>query len=169
MADGSQIPEIRVGAPVLEDFGHIARHMRPDEIAQYLALTGLPEYAPDVAARALAATPGSQFVMVDRAGLPVLIGGFAPVRRGVFEGWLAGTQDGWSQYWRAMTKVCRGLMEDLLTSGGAHRIETVALAARVAAHAWYERGLRMQSDGVMPGYFADGQDGVVFSLTRKRA
>lgn len=161
----SDLPAIRLGAPIVEDFCHIARHMRADEIDQYLALTGLPEYVPDVAARSLVASPGKTFVMVDRAGLPVLVGGFAPVRRGVFEGWLAGTDQGWATHWRAMTKVCRGLMDDLLANG-AHRIETFALASRTAAHDWYERSLLMQREGVMKGYFSDGQDAIVFARVK---
>lgn len=166
MADGNRHPEIRLGAPILEDFAYIARHMRSDEVQQYLALTGLPEYVPDVAARALAATPGPQFVLVGPDGLPVLVGGFAPVRNGVYEGWLAGTQEGWDKHWRAMTKVARGLMLDIINNGRAHRVETCALVSRVAAHAWYERGLKMRRDGLLPGYFANGEDGVMFSLTR---
>lgn len=162
MADGSHLPEIRLGVPIVQDFAYIAANLRPDEIEQYLALTGLPEYVPDVAARSLVASPGSQFVMVSRDSLPVLVGGFCPVRAGVYEGWLAGTTQGWSNHWRAMTKVCRGLMDDLLANG-AHRIETFALASRTQAHAWYERSLLMQREGVLRGYFADGQDAVVFA------
>lgn len=162
MADGSHIPEIRLGTPIVQDFAYIAAHMRSDEVQQYLALTGLPEYVSDVAARSLIASTGSQFVMVDRGNMPVLVGGFCPVRDGVFEGWLAGTEDGWEHHWRAMTKVCRGLMDDLLASG-ARRIETFALASRTQAHEWYERSLLMQREGVLRGYFADGQDAVVFS------
>lgn len=165
MPDGTpMLPEIRLGAPIVQDFAYIASRMRPDEIAQYLALTGLHEYVPDVAARALMASPGHSYVMVDRAGLPVLVGGFVPVRRGVFEGWLAGTDEGWATNWRAMTKVCRGLMDDLFANG-AHRVETFALASRVQAHEWYERSLKMQREGTLRGYFADGQDAVVFART----
>ena len=165
--DGTpMIPEIRLGTPIVQDFAYVAANMRPDEIAQYLALTGLSEYVPDVAARAFIATPGPQFVMVARDGLPVLAGGFAPVRQGVFEGWLVGTVDGWATYWRAMTKVCRGLMDDLFTSGGAHRIETFALASRTQAHEWYERSLMMQREGTMKGYFSDGQDAIVFARVK---
>jgi hypothetical protein len=160
------IPEIRLGVPLVDDFAHLARHLRDDERAQYLALTGLEEYVPDVAARAFTASPGRQFVMIDRQGMPVLAGGFCPVRRGVFEGWLVGSPEGWSSYWRAMTKVCRGLMDDLLDAGGAHRIETFALASRTAAHEWYERSLLMQREGVLRGYFADGQDAIVFARVR---
>lgn len=166
MADGNHIPETRLGVPIVEDYCHIARHMRADEIAQYLALTGLPQYVPDVAARALLSSGGQAFVLVDRAGLPVLIGGFAPVRRGVFEGWLAGTEKGWTKHWRAMTKVCRRLMDDLFAQGDAHRIETFALASRVEAHAWYERSLLMPREGVMKGYFCDGQDAIVFARVK---
>lgn len=161
------IPEIRLGMPIVQDFSYVASRMRPDEIAQYLALTGLIEYVPDVAARSLIASPGNSYVMVARDGLPVLVGGFAPVRLGVFEGWLAGTQDGWANHWRAMTKVCRGLMDDMLQNSGAHRIEIFALSSRTKAHEWYSRGLKMQYEGTLRGYFADGQDAVCYARVRE--
>lgn len=161
------VPALRLGSPIVADFGLIAREMRPDEVAQYLALTGLATYHPEVAARGLIAAGGESYALVGRDGLPVLLGGFVPVRPGVVEAWAAGSVAGWAQHWIGITKACRRLMADVLTQ--AHRIETCALASRSAAHRWYERGLGMHRDGVLPGYFADGQDGIMFSLTRARA
>jgi hypothetical protein len=64
-----------------------------------------------------------------------------------------------------MTKVCRGLMEDLMNNG-AHRIFTCALSSRTQAHVWYERSLKMTREGRMKGYFADGQDAIMFAMVK---
>lgn len=165
MADGcASTKTLRLARPVLEDFAYLTKRMRPDEIAQFLAGSGLREYDPDIAARALAMTQGPTFVLVDAANRPVILGGFAPKRRGVFEAWLAGTLEGWEKHWRRITRECVRQMDALLRTG-AHRIETYALASRTQAHAWYER-IGFAREGVLKGYFADGSDAIAFARTR---
>lgn len=159
---------LRLAAPLLADFVRIARDMRPDEQAQFCAMRGLPGYDADIAARDLAATPGPAWVLVDGEGFAVLAGGFIPIRPGVYECWLAGSLAAWERHWRTFTRVCRRLMDELFANG-AHRIETVALASRTAAHDWYVRGVGMVCEGLRPGYCADGQDGIGFALVRKTA
>ena len=159
------IPAVRMGYPILEDFAYLARHMRPDEIDQFCAMTGVGEYNADIAARSLAAIPGYAWVLVGADGLPFLVGGFQPIRPGVYEGWLAGTMEGWQRHGFAITRICRRQMDALLREG-AHRVQIPALASRVAAHAWYERGLGMTREGRMPGYCADGRDAEMFGKVR---
>lgn len=166
MADGAHMaPAVRLGNPILQDYAYIAARMRPDEIEQLLSFSGLPAYDAEVAARSFMNTDGPAYVMVGRDGLPFLIGGFQPVRAGVFDGWLAGTLDGWETHGLTITRICRRLLDQVL-SNGAHRVQIAALASRTAAHDWYERGLGMQREGVLRGYSADGSDAVMFSKVR---
>jgi hypothetical protein len=153
---------LRLAAPILEDFGHLARNMRPDEIDQFLALSGLSEYVPDVAARAFALTGGLVWAVVNDANRAVLVGGFQPVRPGVFDAWLVGTMENWAAHGRAFTRICRRQIQALLADG-AHRVQIAALASRTGAHEWYQRGLGMQREGVLRGYCADGQDAIMFA------
>ncbi len=167
MADGSIniVPELRLGAPILEDFAHIAKNMRTDEIAQFLAKTDLPYYTSDICARVAASIHGPSYVYVDRAGYPVLIGGFEPIRKGVYEAWLMGTDKAWDKYWRAFTKISKRLIAQML-DGDAHRIQTAALPSRLLSHHWYER-LGMKNEGVQKAYCANGEDAVMFAIIRK--
>lgn len=167
MADGSMdvIPQLRLGIPVLEDYAYIAKRMRADEIKQFMAKANLSEYTPDICARVAAATSGAAYVYVDRSGYPVLIGGFEPLRHGVYEAWLMGTDEAWGKYWRSFTKISRRMMRDLL-SAGAHRIQTAAITTRIQTHAWYER-LGMINEGIQHAYCANGDDAVMFAMTRK--
>jgi hypothetical protein len=65
-----------------------------------------------------------------------------------------------------MTMQCRRRIREALAVG-AHRVSTVALASRIGAHEWYERGLGMRSEGLRTAYFANGADGVEFAITRR--
>jgi len=150
---------------MIEDFAFIARNMRPDEIEQHLAMTGLDEYRPDIAARGMLGAGGTSYVMVDEGNKPVLVGGMSPVRPGVWQAWLAGTEAGWAAHWRVFTTFCRGQVDAMLADG-AHRVEVAALASRTAAHDWYVRGLGMAREGVLKGYCANGADAVMFAKTR---
>ncbi len=160
-------PEIRVGVPLVQDFARIAQDMRPDEIAQFKAFTGVPDYNPDVVARALIASPGPQFVLVDRDNLPVAVGGFEPIAPGVFETWGIGTLTGWGKHWRAITKQSRRQMERVFAAG-AHRIQIISLASRVEAHHWYRHGLGMAFEGTLTSYCADGSDAVIHARTMRK-
>ena len=166
MADGAAnvTPQLRLGIPVLEDYAYVAKRMRKDEIEQFLAKTNLKNYEPDICARVAANMAGPSYVYVDRAGYPVLIGGFEPIRHGVYEAWLMGTDESWATYWRAFTKISKRMINELL-DGAAHRIQTAALVTRPHAHLWYER-LGMKNEGVQKAYCANGQDAVMFAITR---
>ncbi len=169
MADGSLpvVPLLRLARPLLEDFVYVAKRMRADERDQFIAMSGLPRYDADVCARAGANTPGASYAYVDRTGHPVLLGGFEPIRPGVFEGWHMATDDGWQKYGPLFHRLCIRLMNNLFANG-AHRIQTCALTSRIQAHAWYER-IGMMNEGVLSGYCTDGQDGVMFARTARGA
>lgn len=156
----------RLANLIVEDVAYLARRMRADEIAQYLALTGLQEYDPAVAARAFLAIRGPTYTVVGDDDLPVCCGGFEEVMPGVWQPWMVGTMDGWAKHWRFITKTSRRLMDDLFTHG-ARRIQTFALASRKDACAWYARGLKQEFEGLHRAWFADGQDAVCYARVRE--
>lgn len=163
--DGGQLRSgCRLTGALLRDFAWVADRMRPDEIDQWLAKTGSPTYSADACARAMA-NAANTFALIDPAGYPVGVGGFEPLRPGVYELWAAGTVDGWDRHWRAITLECARMIRRLFADG-AHRVQTVALASRTQAHEWYERGLGLHREAEHPGWFANGATGVTFARTR---
>lgn len=162
------LPEVRIAVPMLEDFGHIARNMRHDEIEEFLAMTGQPSYIPDVAARVFANLRGGAISLVGRDGLPFAVAGFVPIRPGVMQAWAAATMEGWTHHWRTMTKETTRRM-DRLMSTGTHRIEVTVLSSRIRAHHWYTNGLGMRREGLHTAYCADGQDAITFARTTEAA
>jgi hypothetical protein len=164
--DGTpMLPETRLAVPLVEDYATIAKTMRPDEIAQFLAMSGMREYVPDIAAKAWINSPGPAFVVVDRDNKPLAVSGFTPVHDGVYEAWAAAPLRTWQRHWRAVTKYCVRQMSALLEAD-AHRIQICALATRTEAHAWYEKGLHMTREGLLRAYCADGSDAVMFARVR---
>jgi hypothetical protein len=167
MADGSTPTEtLRLAAPLVEDYGHVCRNLRTDERVQFLAMSGLAEYHADVAARAMLAVPGPAFALVGAGNLPVVIGGFEPVRPGVYQTWMAGTDEGWTRYWRGITKMARQLVTHMLETD-AQRVQDVALASRRRAHEWYRRALGMHYEGTHAAFYADGSDAVCYARVRQ--
>lgn len=166
--DGSHMPTtLRLVKPTVMDLGYLAMRMREDEIEQYLALTDADEYDPDTAARGFAAIPGISFALVTPDNLPVCAGGMEEVRPGIWQTWMVGTQDGWNRYWRSITKHTRRVMDGLLASGRARRIQTNALASRTAAIEWYRRGLGMAYEGLWKAYGKHGEDVMCFARLRE--
>lgn len=153
---------MRLAVPIIEDFAYLAKRMRPDEIEQFLAFSGLPEYVPDVAARTWAATGGEAYALLGNDGCAIAVAGMQPVAPGVMEAWMVGTMDGWDRYWRTLTKLCRRQIDTALKS--AHRVQICSLASRVKAGEWYVRGLGMRREGLLRRY-ANGHDAVMYART----
>lgn len=165
MADGGHMAtKLRLATPLIEDVAYLARRMRADEVQQFLALSGLSEYEPDMAARAIASIPGEAFVVLE-GDTPVLLGGFDPLRPGVYEAWLVGTDAAWSVHGHAFTRICRRAIDQILHAG-AHRVQVCSLASRTAAHDWYERFLGMAREGVQKRHGANGEDFIMFAKVR---
>lgn len=159
-------PALRLAEPIVEDYAYLCKRMRPDEIEQHRALRGGAPFDADRAARELCEVRGPTYSLIDASGRPVAASGFDYLRPGVYECWAIGTVEGWERHWRAFTLTANRIMRGML-AGDVHRIQTVALASRTKAMEWYERGLDMQREGVLRGYFSDGQDGVLFARVRK--
>lgn len=145
----------------------LAHRIRPDEMEQMCALRGWDGYDAEASARwIIGSLNGESWALIGRDGLAFAVGGLDPVRPGVFECWGIATMDAWRDHWRLITKQSRRVVHGALHRG-AHRVETVALMTRTGAHEWYERGLKMSSEGVRTAYFANGADGVGYAITRR--
>lgn len=167
MADGTpRVTSLRIASPILEDVAYLARRMRSDEVAQFLAFSGLEEYDPDIAARAFSMIGGETYVLVDGAGLPVLLGGLQAIRPGVLEGWQVGTDAGWARHWYAITRITRRINDQALARKGVHRLQICARAGRDKTFEWYERGLGYRREATLARYCANGEDAVMFTRTK---
>lgn len=147
----------------------LSQVMRENEQAQFLAVLGTEKYDPDTAAQWLVNTWAQSapyaLTVLGKDSMPAAAGGFHPVAPGVWQSWMVGSEAGWAEQWRAMTKATRWLMERLL-SERAHRLQTSAITTRVKAIEWFERSLGMRSEGVWRGFGIRGEDIAHFSRLR---
>lgn len=141
---------------------YLCERMRPDEIEQYVALSGATQYDPEVAARGFMNIGGLKFTVLGTDFLPVASGGYEEVRPGVWLSWMVGSMDGWSTHWRSMTKGARWLMSGLFEMG-ARRLETRVLCSRTRAIEWYERSLGLVYEGTARKYGKNGEDVACFA------
>lgn len=159
------MPTLRVAVPLIEDWSHLARNMRPDEEAQFLAITGFPAYDAQQSARVMIATEGPTWCLIGQDGRPVAGGGFEPARPGVWNAWGVAPLSSWDRHWLAMTKLSRRVMAHLFDTGQAQRIQLYALESRREAHLWYARGLGMTLEGTHPRFYANGETAVCYART----
>ena len=142
----------------------VCSELPADERTQYEAFTGRP-YDMEAAACSSFAAPGVKWTLLTDIGRPIVVGGFVPLRAGVWQDWMHSTPLAWSPAcWRPVTRLCRRIMDDLLQTE-AHRLQCVSLADRTQAHAWY-RPLGLEYEGVLRGYGVNGQDAKMFARTR---
>jgi len=153
-------------SPTLLEILHVCLQMRPDEIHQWEAFHG-ELYDPDKAAALYYLKGGPKFVLHGDDGLPYCVGGFESDGAGVMLSWMAGTPEGWVKYWRRITLASNRVMRALLSSPQIHRIHTNCLASRAAAMVWYERGLGLKQEHVIPDFTPDGDGLALFARERR--
>lgn len=150
----------------INEFEHvltILKDMPESEKTLFKAMTG-DDFDAESVLVALADLPGTHHLFW--AGeTPVAVGGFIPQRKGVVRTWFIAPDAAWVNHGRDLTELCGGLIKGMLDDGLAHRIETVTLADRLEARAWYERiGLTFES--TQRGYGSGGEDAVMYVALR---
>lgn len=158
---------MKLANPTLLDILRLAADARPDEVEQWEAITGTRWDASAFAAEHYA-KPGVKFALIDEStNLAIVAGGYELIGPGVWTSWMVGTMAHWDRHWRSITKATRRVMDDLLTQGGAKRLQTPALASRTHAGHWYMKGLGMQHEGVMRNYGANGEDVAMYARIKR--
>ena len=149
--------------PLLLDFIKVCARMPEDERQQLEAFTGHP-YDVDGAAIGNFQVDGPKWVLkVDNE--PIVVGGFAFQRPGVWRDFMLTTPEAWTLHWFGVTRICRRIMHNMLYAEGVHRLECIADARREKTFRWYKT-LGYNREGVMYGDCASGHDAVLDSKVR---
>lgn len=153
--------------PTLLDFLMVCNKMPQDERDQLAAFTGEP-YDVDGAAVGNFTVPGHKWV-IKADDEPIVVGGFATQRPGVWRDFLLTTPEAWEKHWFPVTRICRRIMTAMFISGTAHRIECIVPKPRIDAHpalwGWYEV-LGYHKEGLHHGYCANGADAYSFARVK---
>lgn len=156
---------IQRGANLI-DFLHVGCNLPDDEWEQIVKFGGT--YDVDALANRLYAMPGEKwcYEAPNEPDLAVMVGGYVPIRAGVYATWFLATRSGWSKHGRELTRIAIERQRFMLKSG-AHRLETVCLASRTLAHRWYKTiGLRLEA--TQEGYCVDGSDAALFVAGQRK-
>lgn len=159
--------KIEMSEATVEDYVFVANSMLQTERDQWCAFRNLPAYDANACAMDMISHGPASWAL-RAVGSPFFIGGFSNQRPGVWVCWAAGTDHGWQNYGREITRFVRKQM-DAVFGLGAHRIEITSLASRVEAGEWYRKGLGMQAEGVHRGYCGDGQDAICYAKFKEIA
>jgi hypothetical protein len=148
--------------PFLLDFVSVCCRMPDDERAQLTALTG-QEFDIDGAAIGNFTVAGPKWV-IKADGTPLVVGGFALERPGVWRDFMLTTPEAWSKHWFPVTRICRRIMDQMFLGKHAHRIECIVPAARVRPdlERWYSV-LGYNKEALLHGYCANGADAVLYA------
>lgn len=149
--------------PTLVDFIRVCAKLPQEERRQLEQFTGHP-YEVDGAAIGNFSVPGPKWVIKDDEE-PLVVGGFAPERPGVWRDFMLTTPEAWATHWFPVTRVCRRAMDAMFASGQAHRLECVAPESRKRVFRWYKT-LGYTREGRMRGYCANGADAILFSRVK---
>lgn len=150
--------------PLLLDFLRVCIKMPEHERRQIEAVSGQP-YDVDSVAVGNFCAEGPKWVIKNDDD-PICIGGFVQQRPGVWRDFMLTTPEAWGKHWFAVTRISRRVMDAMLKSGEAHRLECVALADRPEqTFRWYAT-LGYNLEGRLYGYYANGADAVIYSRVK---
>ena len=154
-----------LSAPNLMDLLKLCCNPQPDEIEQYISMTG-EDWVVDKVAADLYQKEGIKFVLLEDDE-PLVAGGFDYISPGVWQTWMLAKDDVWNVYGKEITRHCRKIMDELLNSH-ARRIQCWALASRTQACEWYEKGLKMERESTLRQYGVNGEDVAVYVKLREQ-
>ena len=150
----------------INEFEHVMavlQQMPESEKVIFKAMTG-DDFDAENVLIALADLPGTHHLFWN-GETPVAVGGFIPQRKGVYRTWFIAPDESWKTCGQEITDKCRDLVQGMIEDGLAHRVETVTLADKAEARAWYERiGLTFES--TQRGYGSGGEDAVMYVALR---
>lgn len=156
---------IQLEQPTLEEVRYICANVREDDRQQAEAFSGKPWVADEVALGIMAKDNGVKWV-ARKDGRPFLIGGYDNVVNEVWQSWMLGTMVDWRSHWMSMTKIARRVM-DVMFEIGARRLQTFVLPSRVETCEWYVRALKMQLEGELRGYGANGETLAIYARIKE--
>lgn len=134
-----------------------------EERALVVAMTGEMFDAERVA---MAAHAGSAMAWsFESPSRAVAAGGYLRERPGVFRTWFVAPDSAWYAHGAGLTRAVRDVIHNTLAENAAHRIETVTLADRHRARAWYEK-IGLSYESTLRGYGANGEDAVMYVALR---
>ena len=159
--------KVEVRELILLDAIRVALAATQDQREHFKTMTGTEWDIDGVALGGFQSVGPKWSIHID--GAPVAVGGFAQQRPGVYRDWFIFAPAAFEKAnWRAVTRLCRKLM-DWVLQNGAHRLECLVPVGRVESrpqlHRWYTI-LGYNKEALLYGYCANGADAYCYSRVK---
>lgn len=142
---------------------YVAHRIPADEIEQVELFTGQPFNAEDTALW----FHGTQHKIACRSEEETIaLCGFSCVGPGVWRTFYLASENAWAEHGRELTAHTKAGMEEIMQREGIRRLETLCLASRKRAQAWY-RVLGLRFESTLQSYAVNGEDAVMFVKVEK--
>lgn len=145
--------------PCLPDYMYVCDNLPEDEVRQFEAMSG-QKYDADEAAISCHMASGPKWVMLSEEGKPLAIGGYSPVRPGVWQSWMLVPESSWESHGTEVTEHVNTVRKQMQEQ--AHRLQTYVLSDRAKARAWYGR-IGLEHEGTLRAFGANGEDFELYS------
>lgn len=150
---------------MLIDVITVCNDLPEDEIEQIEAFS---EYAfdPQDMAVLVMSMPCTKWTGYDvETGVPIVVAGFAQIGPSLYRSFMLASNLAWAEYGVQVTIACRRAVKELIKGKQHIRLETMCLASRDKARAWYLR-IGLEYESTLPAYGAAGETAVLYTKTQ---
>lgn len=111
--------------------------------------------------------PGPKWTFITPDNRPIVTGGLTRLHKGVYRSWFMASPEAWTRDHAAGVTACtKEVVEGMLKSDHVHRIETLVLASREKARAWYNN-VGLQYESTLSSYGVNGEDAALYVALKK--
>lgn len=154
-----------IGDTSLVDVLVVCSDLPQDEIEQIEAFSGFAFDAQDVAVQIITA-PGLCWTCYDKdTKEPLVVAGFTPIGATLWRSFMLASNKAWAEYGIEVTLHCRRAVKNLVKGKQNIRLETMCLASRDKARAWYP-SIGLEYESTLPAYGAAGETAVLYVKTQ---
>lgn len=145
----------------------VCKELPADEIEQIKAFSGNENFDPEDSAAQIYTSDRIKWTCrIKETGEPLVVAGYFQVGVGVWRSYMLARELAWTKYGAEVTKHVNSVIESMAKQPNI-RLETICLASRKKARAWYER-IGLEYESTLRSYGANGEDAVMYVKTEQR-
>ncbi len=143
----------------------VCNDLPQDEIEQIEAFSG-GVFDPQDMAVQIMSMGGLKWTCYDKETKePLVVAGFTQIGATLWRSFMLASQKAWAEHGVEVTIHCRRAVKDLVKGEQHIRLETMCLASRDKARAWYPR-IGLEYESTLPAYGAFGETAVLYTKTQ---
>tara|TARA_R110000765_G_scaffold129519_1_gene227884 strand:- start:747 stop:1232 length:486 start_codon:yes stop_codon:yes gene_type:complete len=146
------------------DCTYVCTNMRDADFSETSALTY--DKTRDAMAKSILNQGGESYTILNKKNQPVLIGGAYYDNPRVATIWLFATDKITIRDWWVTTQFITGLIDRMIESETAHRVQVLSIGWRHVAHKWFPK-FGLNKEAHLKHYAEDGSDVLIFSKVKE--